>query len=225
MYILLDRRPRSGWRIHKGKVPQLEKPYKPVYTVCMVYKDEFRYNSGRLALDLPATLRRRASEPQDVLAPPGAPARWLRDAGLSSELLELSAEQTSDLENLREAIWAVAKAAGDERSLPMHAVATLNEMAALPLAVPKLDATSGTVSLFADDPFQTALATVARDAIDLLGSPLRTRIKTCEQPDCEMLFLDTSRSSRRRWCSMDRCGSRAKGAAFRARNRQNAHDH
>src|SRR3546814_2890930 len=68
-------------------------------------------------------------------------------------------------------------------------------MAALPLAVPKLDAKSVTVKLFADDPFQTALATIARDAIDLLGSPLRTRIKACEQPDCRMLFLDTSRRS------------------------------
>ncbi|MCH4540406.1 CGNR zinc finger domain-containing protein [Ochrobactrum sp. A-1] len=191
----------------------------------MINVDEFRFNSGRIALDLPATVRRRASEPQDVLASSGAPARWLRDAGLSHELLALSPEQTSDLEKLREAIWAVADAAAAERDLPADAVATLNEMAALPLAVPKLDAKSVTVKLFADDPFQTALATIARDAIDLLGSPLRTRIKACEQPDCRMLFLDTSRSSRRRWCSMDRCGSRAKGAAFRARNRQDAHEH
>src|SRR3546814_2526611 len=185
----------------------------------MINVDEFRFNSGRIALDLPATVRRRASEPQDVLAPSGPPARWLRDACLSHVLLSLSPEQTSDLEKLREAIWAVADASAAERDLPADAVATLNEMAALPLAVPKLDAKSVTVKLFADDPFQTALATIARDAIDLLGSPLRTRIKACEQPDCRMLFLDTSRSSRRRWCSMDRCGSRAKGAAFRARNK------
>ncbi len=191
----------------------------------MINIDEFRFNSGRLALDLPATVRRRASEPQDVLAPSGAPARWLRDAGLSQELLTLSPEQTSNLEKLREAIWAVADAAAAERDLPVDSVETLNEMAALPLAVPKLDAKSATVKLFADDPFQTALATIARDAIDLLGSPLRTRIKACEQPDCRMLFLDSSRSSRRRWCSMDRCGSRAKGETFRQRRRKGGHEH
>lgn len=186
---------------------------------------EFRFNSGRLALDLPATVRRRASEPEDVLAPSGAPAHWLRDAGLSQEILTLTAQQTSDLVKLREAIWATADASAAGRDLPEQAVATLNRMAAHPLAVPKLDAKRATVNLFSDDPFQTALATIARDAIDLLGSSLRTRIKACEQPDCRMLFLDTSRSSRRRWCSMDRCGSRAKGASFRSRSRKISHEH
>ncbi|ALR23123.1 hypothetical protein ATN00_21680 (plasmid) [Sphingobium baderi] len=193
--------------------------------VCMLNINEFRFNSGRLALDLPATVRRRASEPRDVLAPEGASARWLRAAGLSAELLVLNVDQTTRLSQLREAIWKVADAVAAERKMPTAAVDTLNTMAALPLAVPKLDAGSGTVELIADDSFQTALATIARDAIDLFGDPLRTRIKACEQPDCRMLFLDTSRSSRRRWCSMDRCGSRAKGAAFRTRNRQHPHEH
>lgn len=181
---------------------------------------EFRFNAGRLALDLPATVRRRSSEPNDVLAKPGAPARWLRDAGLIHDLPSLLPAQKSDLLLLREAIWATAEAAAASCDLPEEAVAILNGMAAHPLAVPRLDPRSGEVGLIADDPFETALATIARDAIDLIGGPLRTRIKACEQPDCRMLFLDTSRSSRRRWCSMDRCGSRAKGAAFRTRKRQ-----
>jgi len=190
----------------------------------MVIADEFRFNSGRLALDLPATVRRRASELEDVLAPVGAPSRWLRDAGLIPELPNLSPGQEKELVKLREAIWAVADAASDERPLPAAAVAKLNQAAAHPLAVPKLDARSGTVKLIADDPFLTALATIARDSIDLIGSPLRTHIKACGQPDCRMLFLDMSRSSRRRWCSMDRCGSRAKGETFRQRRKGEAHD-
>ncbi|WP_249023706.1 CGNR zinc finger domain-containing protein [Acetobacter ascendens] len=160
---------------------------------------EFRFNSGRLALDLPATVRRRASEPEDVLAASGAPAHWLRDAGLSHEILMLTAQQTSDLVKLREAIWAAADASAAGRDLPEQAVATLNRMAAHPLAVPKLDAKKATVNLFSDDPFQTALATIARDAIDLLGSALRTRIKACEQPDCRMLFLDADFSHLRQF--------------------------
>ncbi len=191
----------------------------------MVSTNEFRFNSGRLALDLPATVRRRASEPEDVLAPAGASARWLQAAGLLHELLSLTSDQAAELEKLREAIWATANAANAGHNLPEEAVATLNLMATHSLAVQQLNAKSAMVNLFADDPFRTALATIARDAIDLIGSPLRTRIKACEQPDCQMLFLDTSRSSRRRWCSMDRCGSRAKGAAFRTRNRQNTHEH
>jgi len=38
-----------------------------------------------------------------------------------------------------------------------------------------------------------------------------------------MLFLDVSPSVRRRWCSMDRCGSRAKGGAFRQRLKESSH--
>jgi len=58
-------------------------------------------------------------------------------------------------------------------------------------------ARSATVILIADDPFQTALATVARDAFDLLGSLVWTRIKACGHSSCRILFLDMSRSSRR----------------------------
>lgn len=140
-------------------------------------------------------------------------------------MLDLRSPQISELVELREAIWAVANAASAGHELPPDAVEILNRTAAHPLAVPRLDARSATVTLVADDPFQTALATLARDAIDLIGSPLRTHIKACGQPDCRMLFLDMSRSSRRRWCSMDRCGSRAKGETFRHRNRENAHEH
>jgi predicted RNA-binding Zn ribbon-like protein len=192
--------------------------------VCMVDASEFRFNAGRLALDLPATIRRRASEPEDVLAPSGAPARWLREAGLARELLELTSAQIAELVNLREAIWEVTDATSAGRDLPADAVETLNRTAVHALAVPQLDARYAVVTLIADDPFQTALAMVARDAIDLIGSPLRTHIKACGQLDCRMLFLDMSRSSRRRWCSMDRCGSRAKGEAFRQRNRENARE-
>jgi predicted RNA-binding Zn ribbon-like protein len=35
-----------------------------------------------------------------------------------------------------------------------------------------------------------------------------------------LLFLDTSRSHTRRWCSMEQCGNRSKVAAFNARSRQ-----
>jgi hypothetical protein len=37
---------------------------------------------------------------------------------------------------------------------------------------------------------------------------------------CSLLFVDTSRSGRRRWCSMERCGNRAKVAAHRRRRKE-----
>ena len=186
--------------------------------VRMTASEEFRFNSGRISLDLSATVRRRSSQPLDVLAGPGAVARWLRDAALVPELLKLSADQEREVIALRETIWELADAAADQRPFAAQTIKFLNQAAAHPLATPQLDQKSGGILFIADDPFRTALATIARDAIELLGGPLKAKIKACAQPDCRMLFLDASRSSRRRWCSMDRCGSRAKGKTFRHRH-------
>ncbi|NEJ40784.1 CGNR zinc finger domain-containing protein, partial [Rhizobium ruizarguesonis] len=38
--------------------------------------------------------------------------------------------------------------------------------------------------------------------------------------DCTLFFLDTTKSHRRRWCSMALCGNRMKVAAFRSRKQE-----
>ena len=43
------------------------------------------------------------------------------------------------------------------------------------------------------------------------------RIRECSADDCRLVYLDTSRSGTRRWCSMQRCGNRAKVRTFRAK--------
>ena len=55
-------------------------------------------------------------------------------------------------------------------------------------------------------------------ALDLLTTSLE-RVRLCESHDCGWLFLDTSRNGRRRWCSMQGCGSREKMRRYRARDR------
>ena len=42
-------------------------------------------------------------------------------------------------------------------------------------------------------------------------------VRNCEGPTCTMYFLDVSKNHKRRWCSMDVCGNRAKAAAHRKR--------
>jgi predicted RNA-binding Zn ribbon-like protein len=46
----------------------------------------------------------------------------------------------------------------------------------------------------------------------------RLRIGTCAADDCDLVWLDTSRNARRRFCS-DRCATRTHVAAHRARRR------
>jgi predicted RNA-binding Zn ribbon-like protein len=47
----------------------------------------------------------------------------------------------------------------------------------------------------------------------------RRRIRRCAGATCVLLFLDVSKSGRRRWCDMAVCGNRAKVAAHHARTR------
>ena len=75
------------------------------------------------------------------------------------------------------------------------------------------------MSWTARQPARAALATVARDAVLLVRSPLLGRVKECENPDCSLLFLDDSQARRRRWCAMERCGNLAKVAGYRSRSR------
>jgi len=62
-----------------------------------------------------------------------------------------------------------------------------------------------------------ALSAMAREAVALFGAESRERIRACAADDCGLIFFDESRSNNRRWCSMQRCGNRAKVRAHRAR--------
>jgi predicted RNA-binding Zn ribbon-like protein len=43
-----------------------------------------------------------------------------------------------------------------------------------------------------------------------------TRIRKCAAADCDVYYLDTSKSQRRQWCSMNGCGNREKQRRRRA---------
>jgi predicted RNA-binding Zn ribbon-like protein len=45
-------------------------------------------------------------------------------------------------------------------------------------------------------------------------------VRACEGANCILMFYDRTKAHRRRWCSMDLCGNRAKAATHRARKRR-----
>lgn len=62
------------------------------------------------------------------------------------------------------------------------------------------------------------LAAVARSAAEIIAEGPRARLRLCANPRCGLFFYDTSRTHRRRWCSMTLCGNRHKVAAFARRH-------
>ena len=62
------------------------------------------------------------------------------------------------------------------------------------------------------------LAAIARSAAELLAEGAAAPLRRCANPKCPLFFYDTSRTHRRRWCSMGACGNRSKVAAFARRH-------
>ena len=60
------------------------------------------------------------------------------------------------------------------------------------------------------------LGRIASEAALLLSSKQLRKLKKCSNPKCVLMFLDTSKSGKRRWCSMEVCGNRAKAASHYA---------
>ncbi len=94
-------------------------------------------------------------------------------------------------------------------------IATVNAAAAVPPLVPALRPDGGTTLVA--PAARAAFSTLARDAVDLFGGPLARRIRVCAAENCGLLLVDTSRPGRRRWCSMELCGNRAKIRTHRSR--------
>jgi predicted RNA-binding Zn ribbon-like protein len=61
------------------------------------------------------------------------------------------------------------------------------------------------------------LAAVARSGAEILTEGQGARMRVCANPACGLFFCDTSRTHRRRWCSMAICGNRHKVASFARR--------
>ena len=70
------------------------------------------------------------------------------------------------------------------------------------------------------DRLDQARATIAGTLADFVASGPVRRLRICDNPGCHEVFIDHSRTGRRRWCDMRTCGNQAKAARHRARHRE-----
>jgi predicted RNA-binding Zn ribbon-like protein len=175
----------------------------------------FLFIAGRPCLDLAATVGERWRRSFERLRTPEDLGRWLVESGMAGEAPAVERADLEAARALRDAIYRAAKLAG-RGTLDPDDVAQINRCATAPAPVPQLDA-ERRVSWVCERPVPAALASIARDAIDLLSGPLATRVRECAAEDCALLFVDASRPGRRRWCSMEGCGNRAKTTSYRRR--------
>jgi predicted RNA-binding Zn ribbon-like protein len=151
-------------------------------------------------------------EPDDLVA-------WLGSWPLHAAVEATDEATLAHAKRLRQAMWVAAQTLADGEPLPPEVVAELNAAAKPAPLVPRFEAAGGG-TLWAE-PATTgqALATLAREAVDLFGGPLAAKVRRCSADNCPLVFVDTSRAGARRWCSMERCGNRAKVRSHRARTK------
>jgi predicted RNA-binding Zn ribbon-like protein len=178
-------------------------------------RDGFKFRGGSVALDFAATLRARLSDtPLEMLATPRDLARWFVAAELAPRKLPVTDSDVRSARKLREAIYRLAIARIDDEPFADRDRALLNRFASAPPPALRLER-DGIGIARAD--VATLLSLIARTAIELLGGASSDRIRRCSSGGCAILFVDTSRSGERRWCSMAGCGNKAKVASFRER--------
>jgi predicted RNA-binding Zn ribbon-like protein len=177
----------------------------------------FRHGAGRICLDFIRTLRYRgrAGEAEE-LGNEAALADWLTQFGPAKQERLPAASELAESRRLREAIHELITTAREGAVCAPALLEIINEAAARAVPAPRIDA-GRQLSWHAADPVEAVLALVARDALDLVTSPAVGRLRECANPECRVLFLDSSRPGVRRWCDMSTCGNQAKKAAFRGR--------
>ncbi|MFD3652562.1 CGNR zinc finger domain-containing protein [Streptomyces sp. NPDC058620] len=184
----------------------------------------FRFDPGTLCLELLPTGGIGPYAVYEVLREPADLVRWAGESRLPAGLaLTVSAAELVLARHLRSALWRLTQDHAEGRGPGPDDLDVVNAVAAAPPLVARIDAEGRRA--WAPEATGTALlSTVARDAVDLLTGPFAERIRVCEAHDCALLFVDTSRPGRRRWCAMERCGNRHKVRAHRARHTESAEE-
>ncbi|MFI9012230.1 CGNR zinc finger domain-containing protein [Actinosynnema sp. NPDC053489] len=178
------------------------------------------FDPGSFALELllsggPGEYRR-----YEVLHGPDDLATWLADSRLTTTApftaadVRVTEAELAAVKELRDAFWRIARAMTRGADVPAGDLDVLNAATA-ETPRPVLDPATRAVAWARPITGAQVLGAAARDAVGLVAGG---GVRECSAADCQLVFLDTSRSGKRRWCSMERCGNRHKVRAHRARH-------
>ena len=186
---------------------------------------DFFWVGNHLALDFVNTLLAGPEGPVDLLRSDADLWRWARASELGPRARPARAparELDPAVTRLRAALGALFRAAIDSRAPPRAALAEVNAALAQPPPDEPLAFAAGRFRR-ARAPLTTnaeLLRHLAERAAELLERGTAGRLRRCEGAGCVLLFLDVSKTGRRRWCSMEGCGNRAKARAHYGRLRK-----
>ncbi|MGW0704952.1 CGNR zinc finger domain-containing protein [Streptomyces sp. NPDC002643] len=188
---------------------------------------EPRFDCGRLCLDLLAT-----THPEERLDSVDRLCAWITGTGLVPDHTPLDHATAHWLVGFRELRGHIAQlipaTPGATPGGPRPAAVALdislgrvNELARAETPAPRAVRTpEGSLARALDHAPECAalLAVIARDTVELLTDPAAcASLRQCAGDNCPIVYVDTSRGRRRRWCSSEICGNRERVARHRRR--------
>ncbi len=176
---------------------------------------------GRPSIDFVNTHRERWWRKVETLVTTGDLSLWFQQANFLTEPTTATEAQLRAARRLREAINTSIQAAIGHTSTPPRATDEINRWLVHASVSQHLQAHRDGLPVLRvappANPIRHALALVALDAANLLGTDQRDRLRICASEKCSARFYDASRAGTRRWCSMSGCGNTAKARRHRAR--------
>ncbi|MFF4500282.1 CGNR zinc finger domain-containing protein [Streptomyces sp. NPDC001401] len=183
---------------------------------------ELRFDAGRISLDLLATIH-----PEERFDSIEVLCAWITGAGLVPATTSLAHADPSWLVGFRELRGQIGQLVRGGLAptvlRPSYdiALARVNEIARVSPPAPRaVRGEDGSLVRELDGPPECAalLGAIARDAVELLTDPVaRAGLRQCEGDNCPIVYVDSSRGRRRRWCSSEVCGNRERVARHRRR--------
>jgi predicted RNA-binding Zn ribbon-like protein len=171
--------------------------------------DQFLCVGNHPATDLCNTRPVLDDEHVELLASFEALVRWCRVAGVDVPKVRVSSRESARTLTFAHALRECVRVAVETGS-------GLTRLNALLRNEPSVLHVDGGVSLEASTPAAQLRLNLAVGVLDIFEHDRRL-IRRCANSACVLLFLDTSKGGRRRWCDMSTCGNRAKAATHYAK--------
>ncbi|KFG98697.1 hypothetical protein GQ56_0101625 [Burkholderia paludis] len=180
---------------------------------------------GHPVLDFINTVSGRDQTPCDWLPDYDAYLAWLTQSARvpASDLARLAARAAEapaeaaralrDAKRLREALFGIVGALSHGAPVAAADLETLERLWKRAIGGCRLVATAARIELGSpSDPADLHLPAhqLALEAVKLLEALPQGRLRMCAGSNCAWLFIDSSKTGRRKWCDMATCGNVAK---------------
>jgi len=198
-------------------------------------RGDFELTGGSLCLDFANTLGDRPRSSNEHLGDYGDLIRFSRQAGVLSaadldEIERMAEEHPRSARatfkraiDLREILYRIFSSLARRETPEAEDIQSLNSVLHKALRRLELQVQAGALQWAWDETapsLDRPIWLIVRSAANLLTSEEAISTRECASETCSWLFVDRSRTRRRRWCDMSTCGNRAKARRHYQRRKQ-----